>query len=274
MTSATGVGSPLDRLPDEVLRRILYFAMESRDPFFLEYEAQASKYLERENYNVVEPLPPVYESWSVYYKHRDTTALLKRRQDPTQVEHMADWIIVNSTNRRIRRLGKEEFFKAKILAMTHALPGRLQTGAVRDLVSPEDRALALEYARDVVILDNNPYAPSEFVGLAKSLQPLSRLRACTLLFGYYLSEPPKRIARAVAGTPEAEGRFKMPNDLRQLFVDTGVPENINLQVAVCGRIPWHLHLDTLVQHVYPMLRFRAQALTRKRMAENKEPEFS
>ncbi|KAI0597461.1 hypothetical protein F4775DRAFT_560315 [Biscogniauxia sp. FL1348] len=273
MASSTAVGSPLDRLPDEILQHILHFAMESHVPFFLEYYTEARRHLERDGYNAVEPVPPVFERWSVHYMHGNVTSSLKAKQCPTQMEHMADWISINSTNRRIRRLGKEEFFRAKVLAMTHALPGKLQTGAVRDLVSPEDRALALEYASDVVLVYNNPYSPAEFVGLAKRLQPFSRLKACTLLFGYQLNNPPRMVARAVAGTPETEGRFKMPDDFRQLLVGNGVPEHMDLRVAIHGRITWPVYMDTLVQYVYPILRFRAEALAKKRMADSKEQEF-
>ncbi|KAI1493508.1 hypothetical protein F5X96DRAFT_621481 [Biscogniauxia mediterranea] len=187
---------------------------------------------------------------------------------------MTDWISINSTNRRIRRVGKEEFFKAKVLAMTHALPEKLQTGAVRDLVSPEDRALALEYARDVVMICNNPYSPAEFTGLAKRLKPFPRLKGCTLLFGYQLKMPPKMVVQVVEDTPETRGRFKMPDDFRQLLVDNGVPESIDLWVAIHGPTTWSAHMDSLVQYVYPILRFRAEALAKKRTAENKEREFS
>ncbi|KAI1638669.1 hypothetical protein F4809DRAFT_599243 [Biscogniauxia mediterranea] len=276
MAFATAVGSPLDRLPDEILQHILYFAMKSRSPFFLEYYNEASIYLKNYSYSYdeVEPMTLELECWSVYNQHPSVTVSRKARQCPTQVEHKADWISINSTNRRIRRVGKGEFFKAKVLAMTHALPEKLQTGAVHDLVSPEDRALALKYARDVVLVHNNPCKPTEFIGLAKRLKPFPRLEGCTLLFGYQLRMRPKRVVQAVAGTPETGGRFRMPDDFRQLLVGSGVPERMDLWVATHGPTTWSAHMDNLVRYVYPILRFRAEALARKRMAENKERESS
>ncbi|KAI1504540.1 hypothetical protein F5X99DRAFT_371343 [Biscogniauxia marginata] len=251
MALATVHKSPFDRLPEEILLSILLFAMESDIPFFLKYYLKARHHAQSERSKRVRPTP-------------------RKFQSPTQVGHLADWLLINSTSSRIRRLGKEAFFKAKIIAMTNTLAERLQTGAVLDLVSQNDRSLALEYTSDLVFVRNKISSPVELVWIAKRLQAFPRLKSFTLLFGDQHGKRTELAARAVVGTAETAGRFKMPEDLRQLFLDNGVPKHLDLQVAVCPGTTWSAERSTLVQNIYPVLIYRAKELARKHKEENQK----
>ncbi|CAG9991036.1 unnamed protein product [Clonostachys byssicola] len=72
---------------------------------------------------------------------------------PSQVKHINDWLIVNSTCRRFRRLGKPVFFAEKRIMVSANLGERLQQGLSFLDYPPEKRAAEYVRHREFAIED-------------------------------------------------------------------------------------------------------------------------
>jgi hypothetical protein len=164
--------------------------------------------------------------------------------------HRTDWIAINSTNRRIRALGKLSFFRAKTIAMHAELPARLQRnnlmGAKRMLTN--DLALALFYVRDIVIINAKETSPTGFLQLTRMLAAFPCLRRCTLLFGFSTREGAEddiewlRVAFALGGP--------VPLQMQELMTGVGMPRYFRLEEALGPGWTWEVHRDNIARYVY------------------------
>ncbi|KAJ2897059.1 hypothetical protein MKZ38_005009 [Zalerion maritima] len=337
----------IDRLPDEILQLILYEAMREESPLYLEYclDSWNRQYMPPPSSVNPDPTPmplfpdgPASRTRSNLKRKRQhsisvvdlddsssetnnnwdgggTTRVVRRRDhfvDQYQAAHLKDWLCANSTCRRFRRLGKEQFFAAKTFAMSTHFPKRLSNYGDSSpfKLSDADKKLFLERVEHVVIVDNNAYSPRQLMELPKSVGAFSRLKRCTLLFGFRTGDAGELIISAVngpralhrwkvrsdaeespeiepradagtgTGTPHHENReaggnepkshqlIEMPEALGQLLVGIGVSRTLKMDIAVSldsvwnRYLSWNKQLSSLVQNIYPILRFRVHVLAR------------
>ncbi|KAK8860017.1 hypothetical protein PGQ11_010751 [Apiospora arundinis] len=93
----------LDRLPDEILQEILDFAMTRDFLLFIDHLFP-------------EPLIGLTSNpQTMLAASRSRTET--RRCSPGRADYRRDWIAISSASRRIRRLGRESFFRVKVLAL-------------------------------------------------------------------------------------------------------------------------------------------------------------
>ncbi|KAI0403456.1 hypothetical protein F4802DRAFT_571467 [Xylaria palmicola] len=198
--STPGSSSPVayfDLLPDEILLKILRITMKSQFEFFPEHCLQ------------------------VIQEGREG-----RRLSPSQHTHLHDWRIVNATSGRIRRLGREAFFRAKIFAMSASLPGRLRSGAFPAFGSAADQALALRYIRSVVWLEpGGPLAPRLLTQMPGTLRAFRKLERVVVVF--------RGGRQGALGLIPRPRRVDVPPEMRRLL-----GEGLILEVAICEGMPW------------------------------------
>jgi hypothetical protein len=226
--------SILNRLPDDILRVILDFAMARDSPFHIDNQR-----LDQKRFVFPYGQPKVHD----------------RTLQPV---HRMDWIAINSTTRRIRTLGKVSFFSIKTFAIHKDLPARLQRNepnAINGMML-HDQALALPYIRDIIFVDSKHTSPSFFLTLPKTLAAFPSLRRCTLLFGFdrrYVEEITKAFL------------LSRPIDfeLREYMVAIGMPQHFKLEETIGLNAKWEEHKTTMEKHVYPMLRLKIKLLQAK-----------
>ncbi|RDL33302.1 uncharacterized protein BP5553_08741 [Venustampulla echinocandica] len=148
MTSSPQV-SILDRLPDETLQRILEFSMARESPFYMDnpYPAVNISLIRKRWYFP----PPILESSTgakdPLFTNTGPYGNTPSHQRDAQSVHQADWIAINCTNRRIRRLGKQSFFRAKAIAMAAELPAQLQRNDFKRMMPNDQEVAAILYPR-------------------------------------------------------------------------------------------------------------------------------
>jgi hypothetical protein len=226
--------STLDRLSDDILRLILDLAMARDSPFYIDDPRLG---LDRITYQNGRP-----------HLHDRTL----------QPVHRMDWIAINSTNRRIRALGKVSFFSMKTFAIHKDLPARLQRNdhnAIKGMML-DDQALALPYIRDIIIVDSTQTSPSPFLALPQTLAAFPCLRRCTLLFRF--NEPfGELITNAfLLGRP-------VDFELQEHMVAIGMPRHFRLEETLGSGSNWEDHRKLMEKHIYPMLRFKSKLLQAK-----------
>lgn len=109
----------MDKLPEEVVRSILDYAMIRDEPFNLE-EVLIGRAKMRE-----QPFLRSYPYDEGIHLERIPRTLWST-QGRTQKPHLQDWEMVVGTCQRFRRLGKESFFSHKVFAMDPRLPFEFQ----------------------------------------------------------------------------------------------------------------------------------------------------
>ncbi|CAM1507856.1 Fc.00g047040.m01.CDS01 [Cosmosporella sp. VM-42] len=120
----------LDRLPDEMLCKILHFALVEEQPFWLEHCTKLPRHRMSPGADEFDWLPPGYrvEPGSIVYPPKTVDERLTVAVEPSQTVHQKGWRMVNSTCRRIRRLGKPAYFGAKKTVMSSSMPDKLKSG--------------------------------------------------------------------------------------------------------------------------------------------------
>ena len=104
-------------LPDEILLEILRYFLVEEEPFWIE------RCTELPRYRMAAWLSDSgFAPNDVCYPSRTVEDRLTAAVEPSQVIHAKDWLFVNSTCQRVRRLGKPLFFSLKQLAFTSSLP--------------------------------------------------------------------------------------------------------------------------------------------------------
>ncbi|XHF98519.1 hypothetical protein AWENTII_002067 [Aspergillus wentii] len=106
--------------------------------------------------------------------------LIVRNADPSQVEHLYDWILVNGTCRRFRNTGKRSFFAHKTFAMTPQFAHRLRYYEVRQF-SYEGQEMALRCIQSVVFMQP-VHLPSAILKLSERVSLFPRLKRINFVF--------------------------------------------------------------------------------------------
>ncbi|KAF4972456.1 hypothetical protein FSARC_1023 [Fusarium sarcochroum] len=119
----------LDRLSDELLLNILRHALTQETPLWVDQCLQLPRHQYPRSKTGWDSLPsgivPEVGSWS--YGIADVDEYLTTAVEPSQDVHRHDWLIVNSTCHRIRRLGKEVFFRTRSFVVSLAMHEKLQS---------------------------------------------------------------------------------------------------------------------------------------------------
>ena len=219
--------SVLQRLPDELLQDILFLAMTRDSPVYI--DDRHLGYMDGKSGRKSSLTSSTGATDSLFLGEGMRTPegpfYADHQHDPQSV-HRADWLAINSTNRRIRTVGKPCFFGAKTIAMRAELPIRLQLKdyQAKNRMSSSDQALAFMYARDIVLVNTSNISPSHLLGLPKLFTRFPCLRRCMLLFGWdEVCDDVEWISCAfVLGEPVGD-------EVKELMVAVGMERNM-----VCG----------------------------------------
>ncbi|KAK7959365.1 uncharacterized protein PG986_004219 [Apiospora aurea] len=244
----------LDRLPDEILQHILDLAMDRDSPFYLDNPSPKREF----------PVPPdhTYPALEAADGSRDARCT-PRHPFSRRPDHQRDWLAANGTSRRLRRLGRASFFRAKAIALTcddqlmraAAAADRgddlplwdVFRGARSPILNWRDLPDALACVRHLVLVDTRIQRPTWFLQLPKLLAPsgaFPRLRRCTLLYEYRL-EPDRYPAQAQAAggvdTSQHDPEWitaacalarPVPAELRELLLGVGASPQVEFEEAL------------------------------------------
>ena len=136
----------LNRLPDELLHRILQFVLWEEQPFWLEHCTELPRHRLKTDGDErsLSLLGDGVAGGNGVYPSRVVEQRLTTTVELSQAVHQQDWIIINSTCRRIRRLGKPLFFQTKDIAVKTSLPDKYKTRESWLDLTPEEKVLAWE----------------------------------------------------------------------------------------------------------------------------------
>ncbi|KAI1352781.1 hypothetical protein F5Y01DRAFT_313445 [Xylaria sp. FL0043] len=232
-----------DRLPDEILLQILNDAMEPATPFFPEYCVRTRK--ERPKSQVTCYLPNLEANANQFLSSQDV--------------HLDTWLVVNLTSRRIRRLGREAFFRSTTIAMNSSLPERLSNGAFSAFGSAVDQEIALRNIRSIILVDLTMYTASVFLQLPKTLRAFPNLEKSMILVGFRRQEPVLLISEVEA--------VQVPAELKQLLGRIGVASGAVPAIALCKGMYWAELREMLTRDIYPALRVKADIMARSNKGE-------
>lgn len=255
----------LDVFPDEVLHEILFnFAQQPKNVvFFLEHCVNNSLRNAGED-KTVQELITSYHAMIIHYPHSGIRKRQRTQLPSGQRAHCLDWLVLNTTCRRIRRLGKEIFFRTRCFAMTTMMPLKLQQRSFVPTLSKIDQQLALACIEDVAFVDENIHSPSGLVSLPRRLTMFPNLRSCLLVYGYRLGEGYNMLRAAVGlATRDVGGRRpgqEMALELTDLLHDIGLPAHIYVGLAFPPAIDQEWHKREIKRSSYPMLRHKARSL--------------
>lgn len=117
--------SLLQALPDEILLKIIKAFAENPKSyiFFPQYCVLPGRY----------PCGPTME---INYPYSADTKRYCSNIPFDQKRHAFDWLVLNTTSRTIRRLGREVFYSTRSFAMTMSLPDKLQQGVLSSSQNP------------------------------------------------------------------------------------------------------------------------------------------
>jgi hypothetical protein len=261
-------GSILDRLPDETLQYILDFVMARDSPFYIDNPSQKKNCSFDQHSYHRSPVPKSStEPDDPPFSNTGRAGNLSIDKHSPQCIHKGDFILINSTNRRIRRLGKPSFFRAKTIAMSWELPARLHHNDFMktQMMHRKDQALALPYTRDIVLVNPKEQSPNWYLELPRLLAVFPCLRRCTLLFGFESEDGDvERIAVALELGDSAQPETR---ELQQLMVGIGLPRGLKLEQAMGHRQTWEQHRIDMEKFILPILRMKVRMLGAKRQRE-------
>ncbi|KAH9883427.1 hypothetical protein F4778DRAFT_788598 [Xylariomycetidae sp. FL2044] len=217
----------LDTLPDEILQLVLIRAVEKpkSDIFVPERE---------------------FSFWDDDIPHR---------------AHCLDWIILNSTNRRIRRMSEEVFFQTRCVAMRWGLFQTLQQRQQTGNLPPPLRLI-------------EGGSPSHLLHLPRHLALFSRLRSCVLLYDGSVWEGYRSIAAAIKSATNGEppggsdANAAKLSKLEGLLHDIGVSGQVRMDFAFTFAVDLEQYFDLMTKATFPILRFKAK--TMKKLREREE----
>ncbi|TRX96130.1 hypothetical protein FHL15_002854 [Xylaria flabelliformis] len=207
--------SHFDRLPDDVLLRILIFVMARNTVFYVdEFSCRAQGDEEamkiQRRIRATEPrrvFHPTEDSdhliqvcgrlvnaeffgrfntdeikMSICPGKASTTVYSRPNVVyPSQKVHVTDWVLIHSINRRVRDIGRLAFFQGKSIAMAVTLPPKIMVGGVPFLRDSKIRRIALENTRDLTLTNLRTYNAAEFFVLPHRTRLFLNLESCTLL---------------------------------------------------------------------------------------------
>lgn len=262
-----GKVSVLNHLADETLQHILDFAMTRDSPFYIDDPHLGhSEYWSRKRTCALNMLESSTGEKDPLFIQVQNSCHPVHQHAPQSV-HRTDWIAINSTNRRIRTLGKASFFQAKTIAIHAELPARLQRNDFKRM-SPNDQALALSCITDIVIVDALEASPDRILQLPRTLAFFQNLRRCTLLFGYSTSKGGEDDAEWIAVAFALGG--PVPIEMQKLMTAIGISRSFKLEEAMGPGWTWASHRDTVAKYIYPTLGIKAKLLSAKEEHKKKE----
>lgn len=225
-----GAGSSLiDRLPDELLLEVIRYAVKGDKslPFYLN----------------------------------------KRVPHEENREHRGSWLFINSTNRRIRRVGRPLFIPNRVFGMTFGTAEHLRNGGLSRICNAEDQMLALHSIRYITLFNITSVSTTCFMKLPKLLSAFTELQKCTLVFG--------NDAHPGAYPKVQPTLVDTPAQMKELLYAAGVPKHLELEVAVmvetAGTVEtvsqraawlWGSHHPTLVDWIYPILKVKIDLMAK------------
>lgn len=249
--------SKLNCLPDELLQKILKFAMLSESPFYLDEFLRASQ--EAEHKRVRETSNGKNETANSLSRTsgKSMSDNLYDCLDATQQIHLRDWRLINGTCKRFRQLGKEAFFSSKTFLMDPYQAEKLQNLQVIRL-SAEDQEAALKYILSVVFLVWTMESPSAFLRLPRRVSAFRRLAHLGHCFGYPKGDPIDGITEAMLDARTAPSHFV------DALASIGCPvDDIQIQVLTYPGSAWEYHEAALRSRVYPVLEVIVRARAKK-----------
>ncbi|MCJ1424068.1 hypothetical protein MMC29_001955 [Sticta canariensis] len=181
--------------------------------------------------------------------------------DPGQIEHFRDWLLINSTCRRFRALGKRAFFSEKMFILRPQFLMNLFARTTKN-ISSENIATALAWIRHVIA----PVLASQFMILPQ-YNALQRLRSLSI-------QPHRRDANifSTLNIPTRK-RKPLPEELSSLLRHLGLRvDQLQMDLLYDASAREHLlQMKCLTLQVYPYLRvFSAHKNRKFRESENIE----
>ncbi|KAH8664651.1 hypothetical protein BX600DRAFT_464801 [Xylariales sp. PMI_506] len=246
----------LEGLPDELLQHVLDYVMVHDSPFYIDYDTRPQEGAFHGGY-----WPP--SSLSLAPNHPGTSTANRAsgcnnpHVDESQHAHRTDWVAINSTCRRIRRLGKPSFFRSKTICLETSTVAKLNSGTLSSFMfSKDDQAAAMTWIRELIILDGRTHAPAWWLGLPCVLALLPRLRSCTIIFGLLWG------SRLAVSDGAIDMSHFIPTELQDMLTGIGVSRSLVLKEGAPSDLKWEdIHRD-ISRNIYPILKIRAQARSR------------
>ncbi|KAI0544831.1 hypothetical protein F4679DRAFT_589094 [Xylaria curta] len=286
--------SHFDRLPDDVLRRILIFVMARNTVFYIdEFSCRAQEDKEamkierliraKEPRRVFNPAEDSDQQIQICgrlvnaeFCGRFTTNEIKMSicpsksstityakpnvVYPSQKVHVTDWVLIHSINRRVRDIGRKAFFQGKSIAMAITLPPKIVIGGVPFLRDPEIRRIALENTRDLTLTNLRTYNAAEFLVLPHHTRLFPNLETCTCLVKSDKWERP--------AINDLASKREMWYGLARLLLSTGVSPKVKLYLS--GMFQDELlkqKWDEMQHHVYPWVQSKVLMIHKRRIQE-------
>lgn len=276
-------GSPISSVPNEVLSKILKYALTSDlPPVHLQHffdlsrkrpslcnpeEEGNSDHEEAEEEEEEDDLADYAHNFTTSDDEDDYYALLPSKEwwfselNPSQKLHFQDWLLINSTSRRFRGLGKAAFFLSKTFVITPSLHDSLISHKIKNL-TPNDVILAIGSIQYVVATLRAVSAGSSFMELPRYQKALPRL--CNL--GIQPRIPSDQILWSLNSTTSK--RHVPPKELMALLGKIGVAvDKIHVELIYDdSEDARQMHVACLHEHVYPYLRIMAERKAKRQLA--------
>lgn len=262
----------MEKLPDELLQKILNYAMIRDTPFCIEdcssvAEKSAQGEQKIRNARISTNDDHTKSSNPDFKRGGDNPVcsllrLLLTNADPTQVPHLLDWCIVNGTCRRFRKLGKEAFFSQKVFGMSAGFARRLQKLEVKNL-SADDQRTALKYISSIIFLEAVTTTASSLLTLPRRISAFPRLKRLDHMIGG------PNVFSACFVVSQLKYRKEAPPEFIEALGCIGVPvDRLEIGIIHCedrSGDPDNGYNDRLMRaQVYPMLRFKGSLLAKQR----------
>lgn len=244
--------STMSLIPSELLSMILLHTMRSRTPVHLERFLQ----LGRQFQNIRQgndPQNPGTDSSVVENSFPESNAFacserwfLSQLHDE-QIEHFQDWLLINSTCRRFRALGKRAFFSEKTFIIRPVFLNYFCRETTKGN-SAENIAIARVSIRHVIAAFSFHSLESQFIGLPR-YHTLQRLRSLSIQISGHGVGIPSRLALPIFQ------RYSLPKKLSSLLQELGLRVD-QLEMDVQHDDIWNARQrqsELLVNNVYPFL---------------------
>lgn len=265
--SASGIAH-FDLMPDELLSHVIYFTIMRDSCLFIEHGFRPPS---QDKVNQEERLKRF--PMDVHYPHCDVLTYYRTNIRSTQSEHIADWIFINSTNKRIRSLGKEIFFRTRPFAVSSSFADDLRAGTCKHM-SLADQMLALEWIRDLTFVDNNFNSPSTLLKLPARVKAFPRLERCLVLYNFPLDRDIRQILEAKPTAWEqgymviddelsmqgTTASFQFMSRFKEHLVRTGFPGDVKFGVSVFPVMSWERVMRVIEQMIFPTLEVKASLI--------------
>ena len=249
----------MDKLPDELLQRILDCAMSCKTPFLLPCTQKKcwtpntrSEYRKRKR-ALIEKFGQQY--YSSYLCHHQSNA----KFEPTQGAHLRDWRLIVGTCSRFRRLGKASFFSQQSFAMEPCQATSMQHSQFTFL-SVENQQIAVNYISSIIFIISDLSSPSSFFTLSNRVPRFPRLVRLDHIFGFRHGEDVDLI---VGG---ARDRRPVWSHFVEILALCGVPaERLDIGIMIRPETTWDHPEGWLKQDTYPVLRSTAKINAKQRV---------